>query len=355
MADRYTATEERSSAEIRREIERTRSHMDETVDRIGDKLSAARIVDEIWQRFRAGEGPAMLGEAVREHPRPFALMGLGLGLLAVEQTRERRQHDGHTGPGTYARAEGRVGPYRGEAVDHSDPDWEHAGTGTKLKGRMEDAAESVRDKASGKVESMKEKAQDVAHDARERVSDAARTARGKVSHAKHEVGERADDAASTSRAKARRGARRAREGFLGFMDENPLAAGALAFGLGLAGGVSAPSTDWEDERLGETARAVKDEARRVAKDATRRAKHVGEEAARAARQEVEHQRQDTGPLQVAVEQVKRSAREVGDAAREAARDRAESESLTAEGLKRDAREAGRRVRERSGTRSTEPG
>ena len=125
MADREGYEGQRSSAEIRREIERTRSQMDETVERIGEKLSAARILDEMWSRVRTGDGAAMLGEAIRDHPKPFALMGLGIGMLAVEQARGRengRHAHGHVGPGTTERAEGRVGPYRGDAVDLEDPD-----------------------------------------------------------------------------------------------------------------------------------------------------------------------------------------------------------------------------------------
>ena len=125
MADRDTMTGDRSSAEIRREIERTRHQMDETVEQIGEKLSAARILDEMWTRFRSGDGAAMLGEAIRDHPRPFALMGLGIGLLAVEQARARNGGSGHphgrVGAGSTERAEGRVGPYRGDAVDRDEP------------------------------------------------------------------------------------------------------------------------------------------------------------------------------------------------------------------------------------------
>src|SRR5689334_10264661 len=98
MADRDEVNE-RSADEIRREIERTRSEMDRTVGALGDKLSPGRIMDDLYLKFRS-EGGAALGDAIKSHPLPFTIMGLGLGWLAYEQSRR----NGHVGPGTYGRA-----------------------------------------------------------------------------------------------------------------------------------------------------------------------------------------------------------------------------------------------------------
>jgi hypothetical protein len=354
MADRERTTGERSSAEIRREIERTRHQLDETVERIGAKLSAARILDEMWKRFRAGDGPAMLGEAMRDHPRPFALMGLGIGLLAVEQARSREgtngHHRGHVGPGTTERAEGRVGPYRGDAVDRDDPDWEYASRGTKVKSHIEDAASSLKHAASSvreRAHTLSEKAQEAGHRLSEtghRIADAGHSAEERVAQAGHTVADRASELAATARERARAGTDRARQGVASFFDESPLALGAIALGLGIAAGLGAPGTRWEDERVGRQARALRQQAREVATETAEKVKHVAEDATRAARAELERQREDTGPIQVAINQLRQSAKEIGEAAREAARQRAESEALTVEGLKSRARRSGRRAR-----------
>src|SRR4051812_13216917 len=159
MSDRDDRSE-RSADEIRREIERTRSQMDRTVDALGDKLSPSRMLDDLYLRLRT-EGPAALGDAVKHHPIPFTLMGLGLGWLAYEQAKG----DGHVGEGTYGRAEGRVGPYRGDAVNQDDPDWEYASKMTKMKAAVTGAAETVSnaahtvaDKASAAGHAMSETA-----------------------------------------------------------------------------------------------------------------------------------------------------------------------------------------------------
>src|SRR4030095_16631120 len=106
MAARDTTATERSSEEIRREIERTRSQMDEAVEAIGEKLSPGRFVDELWLRAQT-EGAAAFTNTMRDHPIPFALVGLGLGWLVMEQARGRNGGAGDgVGPGTYERAEG---------------------------------------------------------------------------------------------------------------------------------------------------------------------------------------------------------------------------------------------------------
>jgi hypothetical protein len=363
MADREKTTGERSSVEIRREIERTRHQMDETVERIGDKLSAARILDEMWKRFRAGDGPAMLGEAIRDHPRPFALMGLGIGLLAVEQTRARdrgkgHRHD-HVGSGTTERAEGRVGPYRGEAVDRDDPDWEHVSVGTKVKSRIEDAASSLKHAASSvreRAHTLSEKAQEAGHrlsETGQRIGHAGHSAEERIAQAGHTMADRASELAETARERARAGTDRARQGVSTFFDESPLALGAIALGLGIAAGLGAPSTRWEDERVGRQARALKQQARELATETAGKVKHVAEDATRAAREELQRQREETGPIEVAINQLRQSAKEIGNAAREAARQRAESESLTVEGLKSRTRRSGRRARATSEADSTD--
>ena len=76
---------------------------------------------------------------------------------------------------------------------------------------------------------------------------------------------------------------------------------------------------------------------------------MAREAADAARSEPEHQREQmSDPLQMAVAQLKQSARETLRAAEDAARERASEEGLDAEGMKEAARRARDRARETAG-------
>lgn len=329
------AEDQRSAADIRQDIERTRAEMDETVDAIGRRLTPGQIVDDLWGRLRHTDAPGAMSDMVREHPLPMALVGAGLAWLAydrmsaTEGDRLRRKH-GDVGPGTYERAEGRVGPYRGEDLGFGD------------------SAEGVTDRVREAAAGVGSKVSDAASGTRERIADAASGARERISGAASSVGERASDARAWAsermhRAGDRAGevAGRARHGLERTLEDQPLALGAVAFGLGLASGVAVPPTRWEDERLGRTADRVKDEARRTSREAADGARRVASETRDAVRDVVERE----GLKDEVTDHLKQVAQQARDAAKQAARDAAEREGLSGSGLRDRAREATERVRE----------
>lgn len=373
MADHGTPATERDPEAVRDEILRTRAHIDETVAALGERLAPGRLIEEAWHRFRSSDGPGV-GEVVKEHPVPVALMGLGLGWLAIEQVTGRtasRERDGRTGPGTWAPAEGRKGPYLGDAIDHDDPDWAHAGPATKAKakaaemrerlhegaseraGDLEDEASDAADKVKHAAHSAKEAVRSVkegAHSAKEKMSAAADASRERVrstADSARDAVEGARERGSRLRERARERAadarRRAEDGFWNMMDENPLAVGAIAFGLGLLGGAAVPGTAAEDRLVGRPSDTLKGEARRMARSSRRKAERVAKSAARAAADELDRQRDDGGSVREAVEATKESVSGIAHAAREAAARSAEEEGLTPEELGAEARAAGERA------------
>lgn len=334
---------ERSSEEIRRDIERTRADMDETVDALEQRLSPGQLLDEAWGLMK-GSGGA--GGAVREHAVPLALMGLGVAWLAVEQATGRSvTGNGHaTGPGTHGRADGRVGPYRGDAVS-DDGEWAHRGTGEKLKDKAGSLASTAGDKAS---------------DLKERAADAASKVRGKADDmgngtaamgdrdaedgegARERAGEMAHEAAD----RARDLGAKAQGGFRSLLDESPLAVAALSFGLGLAGGLSTPTTSFEDRTMGGTADTLKSRAKETAEDVGHKAAAVAGETARAVKDEAK--RQGIGDdLEGAGRELKESVERVASKARNTAQRSAEEEGLDAETLKARARDVGEETREKA--------
>ena len=305
------ATGRRSPDEIRRDIERTRAGMHETVEALEQRLSPGELFEEVWGRMRSGGGSA--GDVVKDHPVPLALMGLGLGWLAVEKATSsrgdqlRRQY-GDVETDSIGRAEGRVGPYRGDEI-----------TGTTF---VDDRGGSgVTDKLGSAVSGLKEKAGSVLAGAKDSVAHAGDGVGERASHLKDEAGEKA---------------RRARSGLERFSQEQPMVMGAIAFGLGLAAGLAAPSTHLEEELLGEKAarvkqsaksglHEVKDDARELVeevKDVAGEALRVGRDSAR------EH----------ANESLAMRAAHAIDSAKEAAGEAARREGLDPAGLKERVRE-----------------
>jgi hypothetical protein len=165
---------------------------------------------------------------------------------------------------------------------------------------------------------VKQSAAGAGHEVREKASSAAEAVSEKLTDAKESVTETAETAARGAKQRAER----AREGFWHLLDRNPVAVGAVALGAGLAAGLSAPRTRWEDERMGRAARSFKRESKQVVEETAGKVMGVAQEAYDTAREGVREQRE---PLHQAVEEVK-------NATVEAARERGRQEGLTAEGL-----------------------
>ena len=89
----------RSSEEIRSQIDRTRSDMDETFAALDAKMTPREIGLEIWNLFKGGSstGASKVWQIAREHPMPTAVVGLGLGWLVVESSRKADGASGYDG------------------------------------------------------------------------------------------------------------------------------------------------------------------------------------------------------------------------------------------------------------------
>lgn len=119
--------------------------------------------------------------------------------------------------------------------------------------------EQAAEEAASLLAAARDKVKDVAGSAREKVSDLGQQVADKASDLGHQVADKASDLghqvadkASELGHQATLQARRARLGFWQAMEENPLVVGAAVLALGLFIGLAIPSTDPEDELMGET-------------------------------------------------------------------------------------------------------
>jgi hypothetical protein len=275
---------ERDPDAIRRDIRRTRGELDGTVDELVDRLSVGNLVDEVWQRVRhsgAGDG---VGSVLREHPVPLALMGLGLGWLAVEQA---------TGSSVSPSLRGEEGRHRSRRTDGFSRE------GTFHTGRMHDGdgmGDTLTDDEEGgeglgdRISHLSHRVAEGASNLADRVSEKTDEVKDRMSGKRDELSERlsagTSDAGETARdmgRKAREQATQAREGLMEMMQDRPLTLGSIVFGLGLASGLSLPSSRVEDRQLGETADRLKGEAKRMGRKGAEKVKQAGKEVAGAAR------------------------------------------------------------------------
>jgi hypothetical protein len=74
-----------SLQEMERDIERSRAQLDQTIDRLQDKMSVSGVVDDMLGTARNGPyGPLYdkVLDTVRRNPVPVMLIAMGFGLLA---------------------------------------------------------------------------------------------------------------------------------------------------------------------------------------------------------------------------------------------------------------------------------
>lgn len=332
---------ERSSEEIRRDIERTRERMDEKADALEQKLTPGEIVDDLWNRIRRGDAASGIGDLFRDHPMPIALMALGLGWMAIERStgsrgeRLRRRY-GDIEPGTWEAAEGRRGPYLPDDVSLRGAEREGGGIGEKMgelkekaagaMHRASDAMQAGRERAGSAMEGMRERTGDTMEEMRERA--------GGMREAASRTGESARDIASGVAHRARDAmdegryrAHQARRGMSQMLDEHPLALAAMAFGAGLAAGVSVPTTRVEDRLMGDAADAVKEEIKDAGRRTAEQVKSVAQDTAQAAKDEVSRQGEKANLAD--------RAQRVVDRAADTAQRRSREEGLLAEGRGED--------------------
>jgi hypothetical protein len=266
---------DRNSDQIRSDIDRTRADMDETFNALESKLTPGQILEEAWGLFKDGSsaGASRLLAVVREHPLPSAVIGLGAGWLLVESSRHSESRDDSS---RYGR-----GSSRYSRSDRSSDGYDGY-----------DSGESWKQESSGALAAARDKVKDVASSAREAVSNAADTVGEKAEQLKDQavdLGHQAQDKALQLKRQAKSQVRRVRSGFWQTMEANPLLVGAATLALGIVAGLAIPSTDVEDEWMGETRDQFVDQAKELGQEALDKGKQMAGTVVDKVKSEAEHQ------------------------------------------------------------------
>jgi ElaB/YqjD/DUF883 family membrane-anchored ribosome-binding protein len=273
---------------LKAQIEETRSQMGETIDAIQEKLSFQNISEQVKEQVseqitnaietakhnvydavignigKAGIFMNKVGtelsktEAVkfaRKSPFPLFLIGLGVGLLAYEGFggKKRRAHR------------------------HNNKDGEGRGGRISLPistAKLKAATEKIGGAASSAYESVSSTAGNALHT----VSDAASSAYGTVTDTASNVYSKVGDLAGNTYEKVGDYGTQAREQYDYYIEESPLAVGAVALALGAAVGLAIPSTRYEGELFGEYREQLLDKAQTAAGDWVDHIKEVAAEA-----------------------------------------------------------------------------
>ena len=272
----YGADRDRNEDEteiIAADIRITQERLGDTVEEIGERFNPTRLKEELKSDIRdatigkvenmaqqtadmVSDAQRSLMQSIRENPIPVVMVGLGLGWMILNaSTRKRRmgadsQYDDSQRRG----ARSMYDEHQGEGWssmyydDRQGSDYDRQESG---------AMDRVRNKASDVVDTVKQKTSHLADETQRKAS---------------EVGERAEEMASRVADQTRMQTRRVERAF----QDNPLVIGAAALALGLAAGLAIPSTETEDELVGETRDELVDKVRDVAEDTKAKVQQVAE-------------------------------------------------------------------------------
>jgi ElaB/YqjD/DUF883 family membrane-anchored ribosome-binding protein len=270
--------------QIRADIEDTRAEMSQTINEIQERLSPENIVGQVKETVReatigkveramerVGETladvtePAMeymgragttiketgrsVGNSIWKNPIPVALIGLGVGMLCMRKF--GRAGNGYDYETTSSRASktrrsslmGQTQPTTGQSYQGS-----YQGSGSY---RGSGSSQGSYQGTSNTLGQVKETASDLAHRSTETLSN---------------LGTKAKDSASAL------GTR-----FNQMLQQNPLAVGAVAVAAGTAVGLLLPTTEFEQEYIGETGEMLVDRAEDVARGALDKVQSAAEQ------------------------------------------------------------------------------
>jgi len=302
--------------EIENDIAHTRADLSETLDALERRLAPRHLfevgVDMLRGTMNGNSG--RITESLSRNPVPLALIGVGLGWLLLSNTRTGAHYAGRAQSSVSNALSGaadRIGSTAGNLANRAGD------TAGSLAGRVADTAGSlagrVGDTAGGLVDRVRGAVGDAystvsggshayarsksgeaaagmttaAHTAGDTTADAARSGgalqtagdyAGRVAdYGRSAAGQASDYASSAGRQVSSVGSRFGR-----VLEDYPLAVGALGFLAGAVIAASLPSTEIEDELVGETRDDLWDQAQSLGRDAVGRVQQVATTAANAA-------------------------------------------------------------------------
>lgn len=347
MSTRYdTNPGSKSADEVEREVKASRAEVEQTLDEIQQRLSPGQLFDQAVNYMRGSGGNEFLqnlGATVRDNPVPVVLMGTGLAWLMLSSRRSGtgREYEGDY-LGDYAEGQYGAGDYPAGYYPASDYRREYDEGGDLGDSPLDDvqrARRTAQDRgegghdAPGLAESVAETArswgaeagataQQWSAGARSAVADAGERARRLGADARERLGDTGAylrHGARGARARAGRYGRRAQRGFFDMLQEQPLVLGAVGLAVGAAVGAALPTTETEDEWLGDARDQMKDRAARLTREQLDKARAAGRAAYETAIEEADRQGLTPEGAMAAVDSAARKAERVAEAATEAAK------------------------------------
>lgn len=259
-------------------MEQTMNRMHTTTGGYGE-----RAQDRYYEPIRnqSHQRSHSVGETMRSNPIPLAMIGIGLGWLALTASGYDRRI-------ARSGAMHNVRDRAGSAAQYARDTFYSAG------GTVRDAASHAYERASDAASHVYERASDAVDEAGDRVRGLTDQARDRAQDMRRDMSSRVDShignhggnhgGASQFRASDRLHSATGR--FWEMVDDHPVVAGMMGVALGAALGASIPSSRYEDRWVGDYADEATNRAKEMALDAMDRGTRAARAAVEAAKEEV---------------------------------------------------------------------
>lgn len=267
----------KSPDQLEREIDMRRSHIVDTLDELGTRLSPRHIIDDTsdYIRGNAGVFSRNLSTIVSNNPGPILLTAAGLVWMLASL--RNRQHT----TSAFDDSQNYYGEYDYEIFDeYSDPSAMDVDESIGLSASQQtgssfdtsgDSSGDIGNKARHKLDSAREKARQKAEHMRQ-----------KTRHGKQTIREQS---------------RRISSDFEDLVERQPLLAGAIGLAMGALIAASISPTRTENRLMGPTRNKLKDQASAMAKDTGEQAQAKARAAADKIQEDLKRAvRQDAPPV-----------------------------------------------------------
>lgn len=234
--------------QIEQDINRSRSALNDTIERLGGKLSPGQIVDEVLgvAQGQFGQFTANVGKQVRDNPLPLLLIGAGVGMYLMNQNKHhdstpKISEDDWRAEHHFRKVED-IRANAARIAGESDDDYsrrlhdEHA-RALDLKQMAGEAADAFQARVTRTIEGLERRAA--------WVRDSVAGGIAKAGHFMHDQAQHMGEMAG-----------KAKHSAVDMYDQNPLAAGAIGVAIGALLGLLAPLSSLERDKL----QGVADEA-----------------------------------------------------------------------------------------------
>jgi len=327
-----------SSRYYQHEAEATRNRLARGLDELNDRLTPGQVFDEVLTYAKGGGGTFLkaLTNAARENPVPSLLIGTGCMLFLAEkmgftgysrtsmsyQGRGRSNGNsessdysgsngdihrysgprGYTGSGGYSESQsyGGASDYRSSRSEGRSTVQAVSETASGIAEGAKERVSAVGETISGAAQSATDTARDTLHGVSSRVSDTAgqikQTAQGfgeTVQQYSSTVTSQVTDTASQLADRAARSGRQAvnvagqmKDKAASLVEEQPLLVAGIAFAAGAALAAALPTTETENQLMGEASDKIKGTVKDAASERLEGAKSAASQVAQEARSAV---------------------------------------------------------------------